>query len=172
VQFGALSLGSLIWGQVAALAGLPVAHLAAAAGLMATIPLLRRWRLQTGAGIDLTPSMHWPTPEVAIDLPPDRGPVIVSVTYRIDPANRDAFLDALCDLARHRRGDGAFGWGVYEDAADPGRFVEGFYVDSWLEHLRQHERVTEDTRLVQERVNAFHTGDSPPAVTHLIAVER
>lgn len=172
VQFGALSLGSLIWGKVAAVSGLHVAHLAAAAGLLVTIPLLRRWHLQTGASLDLTPSMHWPAPEVAIDLPPDRGPVIISVAYRIDLANRDAFLDALFRLAYHRRADGAFGWGVYEDAADPGRFVEGFYVESWLEHLRQHERVTEHTRRQQERVNAFHIGDGPPAVTHLIAVER
>lgn len=172
VQFGALSLGSLIWGQVAAVAGLPVAHLAAAAGLVATIPLVRRWRLQTGAGLDLTPSMHWPAPEVAADVPADRGPVVVSVAYRVDPDNREGFLAALHDLARHRRGDGAFGWGVYEDAADPRRFVEAYYVESWLDHLRQHDRVTGHTRAVQERVNAFHTGDGPPQVTHLIAAER
>lgn len=171
VQFGALAFGSLIWGQVAGIAGLPAAHLAAAAGLLVTLPLTHRWQLQTGAGLDLTPSMHWPTPEVAIDLPEDRGPVVVSVAYRVDPANRDGFLRALNLLGRHRRGDGAFGWGVYEDAADPGRFVEAYYVDSWLDHLRQHERVTEHTRAVQERVNAFHRGDGPPQVTHLIAAK-
>jgi Transmembrane secretion effector len=51
----------------------------------------------------------------------------------------------------------------------PGRFVETFVVESWAEHLRQHERVTAADRAVEERARAFHTGDGPPIVSHLIA---
>jgi hypothetical protein len=36
--------------------------------------------------------------------------------------------------ADERRRDGAYRWGVFEDTADPSRFVETFLVDSWLEH--------------------------------------
>jgi hypothetical protein len=39
------------------------------------------------------------------------------------------------------------------DAADEGRLVETFLLESWLEHLRQHERVTNVDRLAQEAVN-------------------
>ncbi len=42
--------------------------------------------------------------------------------------------------------DGAYDWGVYEDVAKPGRFVETFSLDSWIDHLRQHERVTHSDR--------------------------
>ena len=42
-------------------------------------------------------------------------------------------------------------------------------LESWLDHLRQHERVTEADRQVQAQVNAFHRGAAPPKVTHLIA---
>ncbi len=41
------------------------------------IPLTWRWKLQTGAGIDLTPSMHWPAPITAQAIEHDRGPVLV-----------------------------------------------------------------------------------------------
>jgi MFS family permease len=168
--FGALSLGSAVWGQIAGMAGLPAAHVLAAAGMLAAIPLTWRWKLQTGAGIDLAPSMHWPAPVVSHEVEQDRGPVLVTVDYRIDPRDREPFLAALAKLAHERRRDGAYAWGVFEDAAVEGRMVETFLVESWLEHLRQHERVTNADRVLQDAVHRFHT-EGIPKVTHLIASE-
>src|SRR5262245_11545463 len=115
VFFGALALGSIIWGKVAGLLGLPVAHFAAAAAALAVIPLTSPWKLQTGAEIDLTPSMHWPPPITTRDIEHDRGPVLVTVEYRIDPKDRDAFLTAMTELGRERRRDGAYRWRIFED---------------------------------------------------------
>jgi predicted MFS family arabinose efflux permease len=170
VFFGALSVGSALWGQLAAMIGLPAAQLAAAAGALVAIPLTWRWKLQTGAGVDLTPSMHWPAPIVAHEVELDRGPVLVTVEYRIDPREREPFLAALESLSYQRRRDGAYAWGIFEDAAEPGRMVETFLVDSWLEHLRQHERVTNADRVLQDIVRRFQTTGAPK-VTHLIASE-
>ena len=83
--------------------------------------------------------------------------MLVTVEYRIDPKNRDEFLTALQTLAQERRRDGAFAWGVFEDAAEEGRMVETFLVESWLEHLRQHQRVTNADRVLQDSVQRFHT---------------
>jgi Transmembrane secretion effector len=90
--------------------------------------------------------------------------------YRIDPKDREPFLAALAKLAYERRRDGAYAWGVFEDAAEEGRMLETFLVDSWLEHLRQHERVTHADRVVQAAVYRFQT-EGTPKVTHLIASE-
>jgi len=171
VFFGTLTLGSVIWGQVAGMLGLPAAHFMAAAGALVAIPLTWRWKLQTGAGIDLTPSLHWPAPLVTDEIGHDRGPVLVTVEYRIDPRSREAFLGALEKLGQERRRDGAYAWGVFEDAAEEGRMVETFLVESWLEHLRQHDRVTNSDRLLQEVVHRFHI-QGAPKVTHFIAAER
>jgi Transmembrane secretion effector len=95
--------------------------------------------------------------------------VLVTVEYKIDPENRASFLNALMMLADQRRRDGAFQWGIFEDSTDSGRFVETFLIESWIEHLRQHERVTEEGRMIQDSVNAFHIGDTAPIVSHLIA---
>ena len=171
VFFGAMTLGSAVWGHAAGLLGLPAAHFIAAGGLLISIPLTWRWKLQTGAGADLTPSMHWPAPVVAHEVEADRGPVLVTVEYRIRLEDRGAFLAAIEELAPQRGRAGAFDWCVFEDAAEVGRFVETFYVDSWLEHLRQHERVTHADRAVQDAVQRFHTA-GVPKVTHLIAAER
>jgi MFS family permease len=170
VFFGCLTLGSVAWGEVAALVGLPSAHFLAAAGAVAAIALTWPWKLQTGAGVDLTPSMHWPAPITTQTIARDRGPVLVTVEYRIHPTDRRAFLEALAKLEHQRRRDGAYAWGVFEDAAEQGRMVETFLVESWMEHLRQHERVTEADRVLQNAVHRFHLAGEPK-VTHLIAAE-
>jgi MFS family permease len=169
VFFGGLTLGSAAWGEVASFVGLPTAHYLAAAGAVIAIPLTWRWKLQTGAGMDLTPSMHWPSIS-AMDIERDRGPVLVTVEYCIRPEDRDAFLQAIAGLEHGRRRDGAYAWGIFEDAAEPGRMVETFLVESWMEHLRQHERVTNADRLVQDAVDRFHLSGEPK-VTHFIAAE-
>lgn len=170
VMFGALSLGSAVWGEVATRLGLPASLLIAAAGAAASIPLTRRWTVQTDANVDLSPSMHWPAPVTTHPIDGDRGPVLVTVEYSIDPGNREPFLRALGRYGRERRRDGAYRWGVYEDPAHAGRFIETFLTDSWLEHLRQHERVTQADRKLEDSVRRFQVGDGPKT-THLIGVQ-
>jgi MFS family permease len=170
VFFGCLTLGSAVWGELAAVLGLPAAHFLAAAGAVIAIPLTWRWKLQAGVGVDLTPSMHWPAPITTQAIAHDRGPVLVTVEYRIRPQDREAFLQAIEKLGYERRRDGAYRWGVYEDAADAGRIVETFLVGSWMEHLRQHERVTNADRLVQDAVQRFQLAGEPK-VTHFLAAE-
>jgi MFS family permease len=167
VFFGVLSLGSILWGQVARLGGVPAALFIAAAGAVVAVPLTWRWKLQTGAAADLTPSMHWPTPVLGQSVENDAGPVLVTVEYRIIDAEREAFLRGLKLLSQERGRDGAYAWGLFEDVAQPGRFVETFLVESWLEHLRQHKRVTNADRVLQEHVH--HLLKAPPTTTHLIA---
>jgi MFS family permease len=170
VLFGAMTVGSVAWGEIAATGGLPMAHFLAALGALVAIPLTWRSKLQTGAGLDLTPSMSWPEPIVAEDLQEREGPVMITVEYRVAKKDRDAFLVALERMALERRRDGAYAWGVFEDASQAGRFVETFFVESWLEHLRQHERVTKADSVLQERVQRFL--ERPAKVTHLITAER
>ncbi len=161
VMFGALTLGSVVWGEVASVLGLPTALTIAAAGALAAIPLLRRWKLHTGAGLDLTPSMHWPMPVLTDNVDNDRGPVLVTLEYRIAPKDRHAFLAAIGRAAAARKRGGAYAWGVFEDVAVEGRWLETFMVDSWVEHMRQHERVTNADRALEDAVLRFHMGAPP-----------
>jgi hypothetical protein len=170
VFFGAMTAGSALWGKLASTLGLPAAHFIAAAGALLGIVLTWRWKLQSGAGVDLAPSMHWPAPILAIDADADRGPVLVTVEYRIDPEKRAAFLVAVRDLGRQRRRDGAYAWDLFEDAAERGRFLETFMLASWIEHLRQHQRVTNADRVVQDAIREFGAA-AEPKVAHFIAAD-
>ena len=171
VMFGALTLGSAMWGELASIAGVPAALMLAAAGGVVMIPLTWRWKLQTGAGVDFSPSMHWPAPITLHAIEPDRGPVLVTIEYHIDPKNREPFLRAIGRYAKERFRDGAYDWGIYEDTAKEGRFIETFLSDSWLEHLRQHQRVTKADHALEQTIGRFQIG-GPPRTTHLISARR
>lgn len=167
VFFGSLTIGSAVWGQVATLVGLPIAHFAAAAGMLLAIPLTWRWKLRTTGSVDLTPSMSWPVPAASDDAAAGDGPVLVTLEYLIaDPKEREPLLTALRRLRHERLRDGAYRWSIFEDAAAPGKFLETFLVDSWLEHLRQHERVTKADDIHQQYIQKLLSGE--PKVTHFI----
>ncbi|MEO7143970.1 MAG: MFS transporter [Bryobacteraceae bacterium] len=166
---GDMAVGSWIWGEVAARFSPRAALLAAAAGLLLGLTAVFRFKLHAIDALDMTPSLHWPEPELVAKFAPEDGPVLVMVEYKIDPAAAAKFTRVMHALGQIRQRDGAIRWDVFADAATPGRYVESFLVDSWGEHLRQHERVTVSDRAVEERAHAFHLGDAPPAVTHWIA---
>ncbi len=171
VFFGSMALGSTLWGQVATFTSIQTALLIAAAGALAAVPITWRFKLNQGEDMDLTPSMAWAAPVVAedFDADPDRGPVMVTITYDIDPADTEPFLRTIRMLSSERYRDGAYEWGVYQDAANPRRWIEWFFVSSWAEHLRQHERVTRHDQDVHGSVRAFHRGKGPPEVQHYLA---
>jgi MFS family permease len=169
VFHGGLAGGAVVWGAVADNTGTDVAFLAAAGGLAAGLVAVPRYRVRSGEDLDLSPSRHWAEPQLALERDPGAAPVLVMVEYRVPPANHSDFRDAMQAVGRSRRRSGATRWSLFQDAADPDRFVETFVVPSWEEHLRQHERVTVADRRFEERAHALLAEGETPRVTHLLA---
>jgi MFS family permease len=165
---GGMAVGSALWGAVASRAGITTALGLAAAALVVGLAAAVRWRLEHGEGLDLTPSQHWPDPVVAGELEPDQGPVLVTVEYRVAPAEAGAFAEAMRAVRLMRLRDGALHWGLFGDTADPSRHIETFVVESWAEHLRQHERVTQTDREIEETARRFQSRDAPLLISHWI----
>jgi len=164
---GGLALGSVLWGLAAEHAGLHVALLCAGAGVAATT-LLRFVAPLPDADVDVTAWIHWPVPAPIGDRGPDLedGPVLVTIEYRVDPEKAAAFVQAAHRLGRLRRRDGASRWGIFRDTEAPDRYVETFIVNSWAEHLRQHERPVAADRLVEESTRRL--ARERPTVRHLL----
>jgi MFS family permease/quinol monooxygenase YgiN len=169
VLLGGLAVGSAAWGTVASGLNIEYALDIAATGLLIGLVFMFRYPLIRSEDLRLTPWVHWPEPISVVEPEPDRGPVLVVLEYRIDPNRAKEFRKAMREMRRVRRRDGAFRWGLYSDPAKPGRFVETFVVESWGEHLRQHTRVTEADRKIEERVLSFHLDEGPPPTSHLVA---
>jgi MFS family permease len=164
-----MALGSLGWGLLAQQTSTTVALLAAAAGTVLAALLGLRFKLGEAANLNVTPSGHWPLPVLVEDVAGDRGPVLVTIEYRIVLDQREEFLRLMHVLGRSRRRDGAVQWGVAEDTEAPGTYLEYFLDRSWLEHLRQHERVTESEQALQRQILALLAdAGQRPQVRHLV----
>ncbi len=170
VIYGTMTLSSAAWGEIAATSGLSTALLIAAGGAIAAIPLTWQWKLQQGAALDLSPSQHWSLPQTREEIDNDRGPVLVKIEYRIDPKDGPAFVQALDELGFERRRDGAFAWGIFEDAGDLGRYEEAYLIESWLELMHLRERVTNADRVLEDEIREMLI--APPRIEFLIAAER
>ncbi|CAN7626844.1 MFS transporter [Rhizobium sp. LjRoot98] len=168
---GAMTAGSLGWGAIGEAAGVPGTLLIGAAGLLVAGFIMHRIKLPSGEA-DLVSSNHWPEPLVAEPVANDRGPVLILIDYRVEKQNRAKFLHALDDMSSERRRDGAYGWGVTEDSADPEKITEWFMVESWAEHLRQHKRVSKADADLQSKVLVLHSGPDKPTVRHLLSINK
>ena len=169
VFFLASTIGSMLWGAVASLIGLGPTIAAAGVGVLFGIAARFPFRIRDTVGLDLAPTRHWPAPTVAEPIEPREGPVLISVGYQVDPAKLAQFEAAMTDLRRRRRRSGAYFWDLFVDSADPDRHIEVFMVDSWAEHLRQHERVTALDREAESRVQACLVEGERPRVQHFLA---
>ncbi len=168
--FGAMTIGSAVWGGVADGRGLSFALGAAAVGATANLLLARKFRLETGAALDLSPSMHWRAPAFIARLRDDEGPILMTIEYWIDPRNKDEFMGLLREVGRERMRDGAYAWNAFEDPNEPRRIIETCLVRSLLELKYRTERETKADALVEQRASSFL--QSPATVRYLVAPKR
>ncbi len=167
---GAMAAGSLLWGLIAQEIGVAATLLAGGIGLLVISLLFHRVRLPEGEA-DLQPSNHWPEPLLNTPVENDRGPVMIQVEYLVRLEDRPQFLRTLQRLSRVRRRDGAYAWGLTEHTADPQCVMEWFMVESWAEHLRQHQRVSHADADLQQEALQFHIGPEKPVVHHFLSLD-
>ncbi|MGC1450857.1 MAG: MFS transporter [Candidatus Sulfotelmatobacter sp.] len=167
VYMGSFALGSAVWGAVAQRTGIRVALVYAGIGTIGSIALVLFARLPDSTA-DLSPWNHWRMPVVIEEVRADveQGPVLVTIEYMVIPERTAEFVDAMHEYGRMRRRDGAYRWGIYRDTEVGDRYLEIFLVNSWAEHLRQHERQTLADRELERRLYGYVAGE--PKVHHLI----
>jgi MFS family permease len=164
---GGMAAGSAIWGAIGQHTGVPSALIWAGLGSIATVALGLRWRLPDTT-MDLTPWNQWRMPVVVGDLPLEfeTGPVLVTVEYVVNREHASDFIKCIHRYGRTRRRDGASKWGIFRDVEDASRYLEMFLVNSWGEHLRQHERVTKADRELEQRIESYTI--RPSIVRHFV----
>ncbi len=166
---GGAAAGSLLWGQVAAAASVRIAVLAAAIVGPLLWLVTRRLTVEGGADPDFSPAPLGKVPHVAIEVGADEGPVMVTVEYQIDVSDAEAFAEVMQKTRRARLRQGALSWGLFRDTSAPGRYIEYFVDESWVEHQRRLERFTAADAGLMERRRAFHKGEDPPQVRRFVA---
>ncbi|MEJ1962453.1 MAG: MFS transporter [Gammaproteobacteria bacterium] len=168
VVFGGLAIGSWMWGEVTESHGLKVALAASSVilalsvllGFYARLPQTDRLNLSAARGdFKVTPK---------VEVGPESGRVITTVTYQVAPENHEAFVQAMQEVRRIRRRDGARRWMLMQDMNEPELWIERFHSPSWVEHVRRYHRFTVSDQEIERRALAFHRGAEPPKIRHLL----
>jgi MFS family permease len=167
---GSFALGTAVWGAVAQRLSVETALVSAGIGTIATTMFVLFAKLPD-APTDLSPWNHWRMPvfikEDESDL--ERGPVLVTVEYSVMPERNEEFVAAIHQYGRIRRRDGAYSWGVFSDTEVANRYLEIMLVQSWAEHLRQHERITRADGELERRMLSYL--DKDIVLRHLIYMQ-
>jgi MFS family permease len=177
--FGFMAVGSALAGWIGDRAGVaPTLGLLAGGGAVAAV-LVRGWRLDPVPAAPVPagaapPPRPGPPAAALLDLlsaAEDSGRVLEVVRYRVPPAHRAAFVEAMAEVRRVRLRTGAERWRLLEDVAEPDRWTELWAVASWADHLREEPRLTEEDRAALARAAALHAGEAPPEAARFLSVE-
>src|SRR6476646_28403 len=165
---GGIALGSWMWGSIANVIGVEGALLISGAALVAS-PLLGLWmRMPTVSGPNELSIDVLADPEVRLSLTPRSGPIVVEIEYRVDPAKARLFYAVMQHVQLSRQRNGAYGWSIARDIADPQLWTERYHCPTWHDYLRQRSRSTASERALHLRANEFHIGPEPIRIRRML----
>lgn len=166
--FGGMALGSWVWGQAAERYGTADALLIASLVLVAGAVLGLKVPLPEVKTVNLEPLNRWTEPDIAVDIQPRSGPVVITIEYTIREQDVVEFLSIMEERKRIRRRDGARHWTLLRDLENPEIWIERYHNPTWLEYVRHNRRMTNADANVGERLRALHQGPGRPRVRRMI----
>ncbi|KIU50071.1 MULTISPECIES: MFS transporter [Bradyrhizobium] len=165
---GGIAIGSWCWGRITDVGGVEMALLISA-GLMLLSPVLGIWLRMPPIGArneDATDVLA--DPQVQLQLTGRSGPLVVEIEYRVAQDNARAFHNVMQDVQLSRQCNGAYGWSIARDIADPELWTERYHCPTWLDFLRQRNRATQIERELHQKAADFHIGAEPIRVRRML----
>jgi hypothetical protein len=123
---GGIAMGSWGWGRLTDAAGVETALLVSAAMMFAS-PLLGLWLGMPPVGARNEDAEVLADPEVRLLLTGRSGPLVVEIEYRVDQENARAFHNVMQEVQLSRQRNGAYGWSIARDIADPELWTERYH---------------------------------------------
>jgi MFS family permease len=165
---GGIAMGSWGWGHLTDAAGVETALLVSA-GLMGLSPLLGIWlRMPPVGARNEAASEVLADPHVQLSLTGRSGPLVVEIEYRVAQDSARLFHNVMQEVQLSRQRNGAYGWSIARDIADPELWTERYHCPTWLDYLRQRNRATQSERALHQRAIDFHIGPDPIRVRRML----
>ena len=164
---GGIAIGSWGWGRLTDAAGVETALLVSG-GLMLLSPLLGLWLTMPPVGARNEDAESLADPEVRLLLTGRSGPLVVEIEYRVAQDNARGFHSVMQDVQLSRQRNGAYGWSIARDIADPELWTERYHCPTWLDYLRQRNRSTQSERALHQQAIDFHIGPDPVRIRRML----
>jgi MFS family permease len=167
-QNGALTLGSFGWGWVGGQIGISHTFMAACGVGLVLMVFAKFFSIEAivrpAATGPAEPALlpEAPAPEFVPLLRNARGRIMEMAHYRVETAQRSAFLKLMNEVHHVRGRAGAVFWQLYDDVAHPEGWVEVWSMESWTDHLREVVRLSDDDRRILAAVAVYqHDAERP-----------
>jgi MFS family permease len=164
---GGIAIGSWGWGRLTDMVGVEAALLVSAA-LMLVSPLLGLWLRMPRVGARNEDAEVLADPEVQLSLTARSGPLVVEIEYRVAQDSARAFHNVMQEVQLSRQRNGAYGWSIARDIADPELWTERYHCPTWLDYLRQRNRSTQSERALHQLAMDFHLGPDSVRVRRML----
>jgi MFS family permease len=165
---GGIAIGSWIWGHLTDLVGVEITLLTSSA-LMFLSPLLGLWlRMPPIGARNESASELLADPEVKLPLTARSGPLVVEIEYRVTMEDARAFHNVMQEVQLSRQRNGAYGWSIARNIADPELWTERYHCPTWLDYLRQRNRATQSERELYQKAVSFQVDGEPVRVRRML----
>ncbi|MGX9148323.1 MFS transporter [Mesorhizobium sp. 128a] len=166
---GGIAAGSWLWGTVAEHYSLSTALEISAAALLIVAATglflpIRQWQDR-----DQDP-LGFETPQLAIDLKPRSGPIVVKIEYSIPEVHVENFLNRMQERRRAQNRVGARHWNLQRDLQDPMLWTESFRTPTWTDYLRLNHRLSVADRELEQHLLTLNIIGTPPRTK--LSIER
>jgi len=165
---GGIAVGSWLWGYLASHIGVESTLLISGAFLILS-PVLGRWMRMPPVGARNEQAMEAiADPEVRLSLSARSGPIVMEIEYRVDPDKARLFYAVMQRVQLSRQRNGAYGWSIARDIADPELWTERYHCPTWHDYLRQRNRASDSERALQRRALEIHVGPEPVRIRRML----
>jgi len=176
IYFAAMAGGAALWGVLTAPVGTRGALGIAAACMFGAAWAFMRWPLHPSTASHERAATLLYGGEAPISLvepgAEDRSPLIVQISYRVQPQHAAEFLRVAHEVGRSCRRNGAVLWRLFREIDTPNLYVERYMLDSWLDHTRHLDRTTAADRALREQLVCFLEAGSEPTLRHQLVEEQ
>jgi predicted MFS family arabinose efflux permease len=168
---GGLVVGSLLWGTIANIFGISVTLLVSSLSLGATIIARKRYSSSLLDDLDFTPaSDHWSLLPPSSVIPSQKeNQALITIEYnKIDSKLSFEFEQRVRELGRILKSEGMAYWEIFQDSTDNGHYIEIRIADTWTDHMRQHEYVTKNIKVMEDGIRDLIKDCPKPIISHYI----
>jgi len=179
VSQGAMALGGILWGLIAATAGVQSSLLVQAIAVLIVLGLTsllgNPWSIDFSMTADLNavPATVMNVGYKMLYRPqPKDGPVLVTQEFELDRAGGAKFVELMREVRLVYLRNGAYSWQLFEDPTRHNTFRMEVMVPSWTQYLLQQDRMTKTDRELIELAESLHVGPKAPEVRMYLGVNK
>jgi MFS family permease len=162
-----LAFGSWGWGHVADMLGVE-STLLVCGGLLLVSIVIGAWLRMPEVNARAEETSVLDDPVAKLHLRGHDGPLVIEIEYRVANERAETFNELIQQVQLVRQRNGAYGWSIARDIAEPELWIERYHCPTWHDYLRMRSRSTRSERALEDEALGLHAGPGNVRVRRML----